>query len=160
MPLKLPLAFLLLLILCNTAKSIDDNTCIKSSEAAISGLLPGMNKASLGKVGKHIAMETTTEEDDGGYYEAQIYHYSNYDITIVRDIIDSIIITSPEQLWAKKIKIGADRSLLEEHIIVTPVVNDKTSSQFLVCSNSGDVYAIFNYSNNKIQTIEIAIDRP
>jgi len=160
MSLKLPLAFLLLLILCNTAKSIDENTCIKSSEAAISGLLPGMNKASLGKVGKHITMETTTEEDDGGYYEAQIYHYSKYDITIVRDIIDSIIIISPEQLWAKKIKIGADRSLLEEHIKVTPVVNDKTSSQFLVCTNTGDVYAIFNYKNDKIQTIEIAIDRP
>jgi hypothetical protein len=78
----------------------------------------------------------------------------------VRDIIDSIIITSPEQLWAKMIKIGADRSLLEKYIKVTPVVNDKTSSQFLVCSNLGDVYAIFNYNNNKIQTIEIAIDRP
>lgn len=160
MSLKLPLAFLMLFIFCNTAKSSDDNTCIKSSEAAISGLLPGMNKASLGKVDKYIVMETTTGEDDGGYYEAQIYHYSKYDITIVRDIIDSIIITSPEQLWAKKIKIGADRSLLEKYIKVTPVVNDKTSSQFLVCSNLGDVYAIFNYNNNKIQTIEIAIDRP
>jgi len=50
--------------------------------------------------------------------------------------------------------------LLEKYIKVTPVVNDKTSSQFLVCSNLGDVYAIFNYNNNKIQTIEIAIDRP
>lgn len=160
MSLKLPLVFLLLLIFSNTAKSSDDNTCIKSSEAAISGLLPGMNKAAIGKIDRYIAMESTTGEDDGGYYEAQIYHYSKYDITIVRGIIDSIVITSPEQLWAKKIKIGADRSLLEKHIKVTQIVNDKTSSQFLVCSNLGDVYAIINYHNSKIQTIEITIDRP
>jgi hypothetical protein len=160
MLLKPSLAFLLLFMFSNTANASDENACIKSSVAAIAGLLPGMDKASLDKVNKYLGMETATGEDDGGYYEAQIYHYSKYDITIVRGIIDSISITSPELLWAQKIKIGTDRNIVEKHIKVVPVVNEITSSQYVVCSSVGDVYAIFNYHNNKIKTIEVSIDRP
>ena len=105
-------------------------------------------------------MEITGGEDDGGNYEAQIYHYTNYDITIVRDVIDSIVITSPELLWMQKIKIGADRNFVEKHLILEPVVNDKDSSQIVICSNEGDVYALLRYQNNKIKSIELVIDRP
>jgi len=150
----------MLIMFSNPANASDENACIKSSVAAIAGLLPGMNKASLDKVNKYLGMETATGEDDGGDYEAQIYHYSKYDITIVRGIIDSISITSPELLWAQKIKIGTDRNLVEKHIKVAPVVNEITSSQYVVCSSAGDVYVIFNYHKNKIKTIEISIDRP
>lgn len=160
MLLKSSIAFLFLFMFNNTANASDENACIKSSVAAISGLLPGMNKASLDKVNNYISIETAKGEDDGGYYEAQIYHYSKYDITIVRGIIDSIFITSPELLWAQKIKIGTDRNIVEKHIKIAPVVNDKTSSQYSVCSSIGDVYAIFHYHNNKIKTIEISLDRP
>lgn len=158
--LKLPLTFLFLFIFGNTANANDENACIEPSVAAISGLLPGMNKASLIKANKYIAVETATGEDDGGYYEAEIYHYSKYNITIVRGIIDSIRITSSDLLWAQKIRIGTDRNIVEKHINPAPVVNDKTSSQYVVCSGAGDVYAILRYDNNKIKTIEMVIDRP
>ena len=47
-----------------------------------------MNKNSLPGSDKYTSKETTTGEDDGGVYEAQIYHYAKYDITIVRGVID------------------------------------------------------------------------
>lgn len=158
MLLKLLLAFLF--VFSNTANAIDENACIESSLAAVSGLLPGMSRASLNKLNKSLSMETATGEDDGGYYEAQIYHYSKYDITIVRGIIDSILITSPDLLWAQKIKIGTDRNIVEKHIKPAPVFNDKTSSQYVICSGVGDVYVILGYHKNKIKNIEIVIDRP
>ncbi len=119
-----------------------------------------MNKNSLPGSNKYTSKETTTGEDDGGVYEAQIYHYAKYDITIVRGVIDSIRITSPELLWAQKIKIGTDRKVVEKHIIPTPVVNEADSSQYVVCSSVGDVYAILQYHNNEIKSIEMVIDRP
>lgn len=76
-----------------------------------------------------------------------------YNITIVRDIINSIRITSPDLLWAQKIKIGTDRKIVGKHINTAPVVNDKTSSQYVVCSGAGNVYAILRYDDNKIKNI-------
>lgn len=75
-------------------------------------------------------------------------------------MIDSIRITSPELLWAQKIMIGTDRNIVEKHIHPAPVVSDKASSQYLVCSGKGDVYATLGYRNNKIKSIEMVIDRP
>ena len=157
---KPSLAFFLLFVFSNTVNGIDESTCIESSVAAISGLLPGMSEASLNKDNRYISVEAATGEDDGGYYEAQIFHYSKYDITVVRGMIDSIRITSPELLWARNIRIGTDRNIVEKHIHHAPVVSDKTSSQYLVCSGIGDVYAVLGYHNNKIKSIEIAMDRP
>jgi len=144
----------------NTASAMGENTCMESSLAAISGLLPGMNKSTLNKINKHISMEIATGEDDGGNYEAQIYHYAIYDITIVRDQIDSIVITSPGVLWAQMIRIGTDRNIVEKYLILEPVVNDKDSAQYVVCSSAGDVYAILRYHKNKIKSIELVTDRP
>jgi len=160
MLIKLALPVFFFILFMDTASAIGDDGCIESSLAAISGLLPGMDKASLDKASKFIAMETATGEDDGGYYEAELYHYAEYDITVVRGIIDAIAVTSPELLWAPKIKIGTDRSIVEKHIKVAPVVNDRASSHYVVCSSAGDVYAIFTYENNKVKTIETVIDRP
>ena len=139
---------------------IEEQACIAPSLVAISGLLPGMDKNSLLSIDKYTAKETTTGEDDGGVYEAQIYYYAKYDITVVRGVIDSILITSPDLLWAQKIKIGTDRNTAEKHLIRTPVVNEADSSQYVVCSSVGDVYAILQYHKNEIKSIELIIDRP
>jgi hypothetical protein len=158
--IKPSLAFFLFFMFGNTVNGIEENACIEPSVAAISGLLPGMSEASLNNANRYISVETATGEDDGGYYEALIYHYSKYDITVVRGMIDSIRISSPELLWAQKIKIGTDRNIVEKHIQPAPVVNDKAYSQYLVCSGKGDVYATLGYHNNKIKSIEMVIDRP
>lgn len=160
MSLKPLLTFSILVLFTSSINASEEQTCIEPSLVAISGLLPGMSKNSLPGSDKYTSKETTTGEDDGGVYEAQIYHYAKYDITIVRGVIDSIRITSPELLWAQKIKIGTDRKVVEKHIIPTPVVNEADSSQYVVCSSVGDVYAILQYHNNEIKSIEMVIDRP
>lgn len=160
MLLKLLFAVLLLFLFSNSVIASDEVACMEPTAAAISGLLPGMGKASLGKIGKYISMETASGEDDGGDYEAQIYHYSKYDIAVVRGIIDSITITSPEFLWANKIKLGMDRNKVAKKMKIAPVADDITSSHYVICSSAGDVYATFRYRDNKVTTIEIIIDRP
>jgi len=160
MSLKPFRSFILLMLITSSINAVEAQTCIEPSIVAISGLLPGMNKNSLPDIDKYTSKETTTGVDDGGVYEAQIYHYAKYDITIVRGVIDSIRITSTELLWAQKIKIGTDRKMVEKHIISTPVVDEEDSSQYLVCSSVGDVYAILQYHNNEIKSIEMVIDRP
>lgn len=160
MLLKPSLAVIFLVMFIKAAWSMGDDTCLESSLAAISGLLPGMNKSSLNKTDRHISTKITTGEDDGGNYEAETYHYKNYDITVVRDLIDSILITSLELLWAQNIKIGEDRNVVERYLILEPVVNDEESSQYVICSDVGDVYAILRYQNNKIKSIELVIERP
>jgi len=160
MSLKPSLTFFIFVMFTSSINAIEEQTCIEPSLVTISGLLPGMNKDSLLSIDKYTTKETTIGEDDGGVYEAQIYHYAKYDITIVRGVIDSIRITSPEVLWAQKIKIGTDRKMVEKHIIPTPVVNEEDSSQYVVCSSVGDVYAILQYYKNEIKSIEMVIDRP
>ena len=109
---------------------------------------------------KYTSIETTTGEDDGGGYEEKIYHYPSYDISIVRNVIDSIRITSTKVLWAQKIKIGTDRNIVEMHIKTDPVSNTDAISQYVICSDLGDVYIIFHYDQNKVKNMEIIIDRP
>jgi hypothetical protein len=160
MSLKPLLTFFILVLFTSSINASEEQSCIEPSLVAISGLLPGMDKNSLPGIDKYTSKETATGEDDGGVYEAQIYHYAKYDITIVRGVIDSIRITSPELLWAQKITIGTDRKIVEKHIMPTPVVNEEDSSQYVVCSSVGDVYAILQYHNNEIKSIEMVIDRP
>jgi len=158
--LKPPLIFFILVMFTSSINAIEEQACIDPLLVAISGLLPGMDKKLLLSVDKYNTKETTTGEDDGGVYEAHIYHYAKYDITVVRGVIDSILITSPDLLWAQKIKIGTDRKTVEKHLILNPVVNEAESSQYVVCSSVGDVYAILQYYKNEIKNIELVIDRP
>ena len=67
-----------------------------------------MDKDALKNIDKYYSVETVTGEDDSGGYGALIFNYAQYKITIVHDMVGSIRITSPEYLWAKKIKIGSD----------------------------------------------------
>lgn len=134
--------------------------CIDATEAAVAGLLPGMNAQSIQRLGSYISLETTTGEDDGGGYEEKIYHYSEYDISIVRNYIDSIRITSPKFMWGQKITIGTDRILVRNHVKTVPVKNTDTESQYKICSDVGDIYMILRYTNNKVSNIEMMIDRP
>lgn len=46
---------------------------------------------------------------------------------------------------------------MDQHIIPTPVVNEEDSSQYVVCSSVGDVYAILQYHNNEIEKDEDTI---
>ena len=64
-----------------------------------------MDKDALTNIDKYYSVETETGEDDSGYYEALVFHYAQYKITIVHDMVDSIRITSPGYLWAKNIKM-------------------------------------------------------
>ena len=126
----------------------------------IDGLIPGMNGKEILSLGEALSVETMTGEDDGGYYQAQIHHFEKYDITIVRGLIDSILVTSPDLIWAKRITIGTDRQAVEKALVPSPVVNEADSSQYPVCSETGDVYVIFHYYKNEVESIELVVDRP
>lgn len=160
MPLKLLSASFFFALLVSTVNAAEEQTCIEPSFASVSGLIPGMDKDSLNSIDKYYSVETASGEDDSGYYQALIYHYAQYEITIVHDMLDSIRITSPGFLWAQKINIGSDRTMVEKHIATSPVADDVNSSQYLVCSDAGDVYAIFRYQDNKVKSIDLVIDRP
>ena len=157
---KLLLVCFLLATATSSIYASEKLNCIDPAIVAVSGLLPGMEIKSLNSIDNYLSKETVTEEDDGGYYEAHTFRYEKYDITIVRGMIDSIRITSPDFLWVDNIKIGADRNLVEKQITSTPVVDDKDSSQYVVCSNVGDVYTIFRYDDNRVKSIELIMDRP
>ena len=158
--LKIFSPFFCIAALTGAVNTAEAQNCIEPSVASVSGLLPGMDKDALTNIDKYYSVETVTGEDDSGYYEALIFHYTQYKITIVHDMVDSIRITSPGYLWANNIKIGSDRKLIKKHITTAPVVDEIDTSQYLVCSSAGDVYAIFHYQKNKVTSIELAIDRP
>lgn len=157
---RLLLVCLFVFISTHSISAGEKINCIDPAIAAVSGFIPGMEIKSKNSLNNYLSEETVTEEDDGGYYEAHTFHYEKYDITIVRGMIDSIRITSPDFLWADNIKIGADRNFVEKHVIAAPVVNDKDSAQYVVCTDEGDVYTIFRYEDNKVKSIELIMDRP
>lgn len=159
LPKLLVICFLLATV-TNSIYASENPGCIDPAIVAVSGLVPGMEIKSLDSIDNYLSKETVTEEDDGGYYEAHTFRYEKYEITIVRGMVDSIRITSPDFLWIDNIKIGVDRNLVKKQITSTPVVDDKDSSQYLVCTNEGDVYTIFRYDDNRVKSIELIMDRP
>ena len=143
----------------NGAVYADDGSCINQDLASVQGLRPGATKEQdLPK--NYLSMEAVSGEDDGGAYIGNKYKYEHYEIITVRTFIDSILITSPLLIWNEKIQIGMDRDKIENMLAYARVYKGKTSSQYLVCSNLGDVYAILDYNRGHLKSIEIAIDRP
>ena len=137
----------------------DNVRCLKEDLASIHGLMPGM-KASVGLPLNYLSVDAISGEDDGGYYTGQKYKYDKFEIITVRGYIDSIRITSPLISWAGTITIGMDRDKIDNSLEYARIYMDDTSSQYLVCSKAGDVYAILGFSANNLKSIEILIDRP
>ena len=133
--------------------------CIRQDLASIQGLIPGL-RASNNLLDNYEAVEAVSGEDDGGEYTGQKYKYEHFEVIIVRDFIDSIRISSPLILWAESIKTGMNRDEIEKNLGYAQVYRGNSSSQYLICSNVGDVYAVLDYSMGYLKSIEIVIDRP
>ena len=150
----------LALLLPGSLSQAMEATCLDPGLVAISGLVPGMDSRTINQAGQIISVETGDGVDDGGSYTAYIYHFPNYDITVVRDTIDAIHITSPKLVWAGDIQLGSDRQHVMKQLPVKPVVDENDNSQHVVCSDVGDVYAILRYQDDKVTDIRLVLDRP
>lgn len=160
MSIKNCLATLFWLIVSATSVAAAAPSCLDPSRAAVSGLVPGMDGTAINQVEHTLSVETNDGEDDSGTYTAYTYHFAFYDIDVVHGMIDVIEITSPEFIWAGKIQIGSERKQVMQQIGVKPVADDEDSSQYVICSDAGDVYAILGYKNNRVTDIRLVLDRP
>lgn len=153
------LAFLILFT--GAAGSVDaaEVQCIDKDHSSIYGLMPGQPAKGY-LPDNYQSVEAYTGEDDGGIYVAEKHIYDQFEINTVRGFIDSIVITSPDLLWAGRIKIGMNRGDVEHFLGFAPVYTDDSSSQYLVCSEVGDVYALLRFTQKRLESIEIVIDRP
>jgi hypothetical protein len=133
--------------------------CINQDIASVQGLKPGL-KASGNLPANYKSVETISGEDDGGQYSGKKYKYEHFEVITVRGHIDSIRISSPLILWIEKIRIGMDRGQVENALGYARIYNDDETSQYLVCSDTGDVYAVLNYNINQLESIEVLVERP
>jgi hypothetical protein len=147
-----------LMIISGTCHAADVS-CIDSNIAEIRGLIPD-TKPSEEMLKNHLSVESVSGENDGGGYQGKRYIFNDYEVTVVRGKIDSISITSPNILWLGRIRLGTGRSEIERWLAPYRVYGDDTSSQYLVCSSYGDVYAILYYEQGRLKRVEFLIDRP
>ena len=137
----------------------DEIQCINQDIASIQGLEPGLK--AIGNLPANFqSVESVSGEDDGGRYSGKKYKYEHFEVITVRGEIDSIRISSPHILWIEKIRIGMDRRQVENTLGYARVYIDDDTSQYLVCSDAGDVYAVLNYKLKQLESIEVLAERP
>jgi hypothetical protein len=134
--------------------------CIAANKAAINEFVPGQDKRRITNKSKPLETRKYSGQDDGGVYTATLLKYKNYEIQIVRELIDSVSTSSPDVIWAENIKIGDTRSIIDKRIGYAKVSNSKDEAQYLICSDVGDVYAILHFVSNILTRIQLVIDRP
>lgn len=152
--------YLLLLLLCAAANAKDDARCVRQHFVEIDGLLPGLHETVLKSQKVFLGKESIAGEDDGGSYTGHKFIFSNYQVVTVRGTIDSIHITSPELLWAHGIHLGSDRDSIDGSLSFAEVFRGHNNSQYSVCSDVGDIYAVLQYEESKLESIEVVIERP
>lgn len=160
MTLKRFTLWLFLLLLFNGASVATEVRCLSQDIASIQGLIPGMSEKEIASAEAYLSVESVTGEDDGGGYIGQKYIFKSFELIVVRGLIDSLRITSPSLIWAGGIKLLMNRDSVEQLLGYAQVFKGENSSQYLVCSSVGDVYAVLDFENNLLQNIEIALDRP
>jgi hypothetical protein len=133
--------------------------CIDEDLASIYGLKPGQQAKGYLPSNYH-SVESLSGEDDGGFYVANKYIYEQFEVNTVRGHVDSIVIASPDLVWAEGIKLGMNRSDVEHALGLARVYTDESLSQYLVCSEAGDVYTLLRFRRNRLESVEVAIDRP
>jgi hypothetical protein len=154
-----PLCFLLLL-LCAGANAEDEARCIRQNLVEVDGLLPGMDEVMLESQKAYLEKKSIGGEDDGGNYTGYKFIFRNYQVITVRGTIDSINIASPDLLWAHGIHLGTDRDSVDRALSFAEVFRGDDNSQYLVCSDIGDTYAVLRYDKNELASIEVVIERP
>ena len=135
-------------------------SCIATSKAAINGFVPGQNEHRITNKSESLKTEEYDGEDDGGSYTATLIKYKNYEIELVRELIDKVSTSSPDVIWAENIRIGDVRSTIDSRIGYAKVSNSKDQAQYLICSDVGDVYAILRFASDTLARIQLAIERP
>lgn len=151
---------LLLLLICVGAYAEEQARCIGSQLVEVDGMLPGQSGALLESQRAFLEKESVGGEDDGGGYIGQKFTFRKYQVVTVRGFIDSIRITSPSLLWAHGIRLSADRASIDRALGFAEVFRGDNDSQYLVCSDIGDTYAVLKYEKNKLTDIEVVIERP
>jgi len=145
---KYPLPCLLLLLLCAGANAENEARCIRRNLVEVNGLLPGMDEVVLESRNGYLGQEPIRGEDDGGNYTGYKYSFSSYQVVTARGTIDSIYIASTDVLWAHGIRVGSDRDSIDRAPGFAEAFRGDSDSQYLVCSDIGDTYAVLRYENN------------
>lgn len=99
-------------------------------------------------------------EDDGGTYKGTTFEYTGYKVEIVRGVIDSITLISPGYKWYKDINIGMDRDRVRELLDKSRVAEGHSQDQYITCESTADVYAILDFTDQKLTRITLITDRP
>jgi hypothetical protein len=149
-----------LLLISSPSRAAESHACLPIQEVLINGLFPTQPSEKLKKLPKPLKKTYGFGEDDGGTYKGTTFEYSNYKLEVVRGLIDSITITSPEQEWYKGITVGMSRNKIKQLIGSSPVAEGKNQDQYITCESTADVYAILDYENNQLKTITLIMDRP
>lgn len=144
----------------NAFQSATAAACLPASEAAIDGLVPGQDQRVLIDRPTPTATKQLQGEDDGGAYTATLLRYERYQVIIVRELVDSVRTRSPAITWGNGIIVGNARSQIDGQIGYARVFDSEEESQYLVCSEVGDVYAILRFESGKLTEIEVVLDRP
>jgi len=144
----------------NVLGSSEAYPCIPAHEVAIEGLFPGQSERVLEERPKPQEVKKSKGEDDGGEYTATTMKYARCQVVIVRETVDSVSTSSPAVIWVQHIKVGDLRSEIDRRIGYAKVADSKDETQYLVCSEADDVYAILNFSSDKLSAIEVVVDRP
>lgn len=149
-----------ILLICTGANVQADARCIGADLVETDGMLPGMNAAALESQKAFLKKELISGEDDGGSYTGQKFTFSNYQITTVRGTTDSIRITSPALSWAYGIRLGTDRDSIDRALGFAEVFRGDDNSQYSVCPDIGDTYAVLQYEKDELTSIEVVTERP
>jgi hypothetical protein len=149
-----------LLLISTPSKANEPQSCLPVQEIKINTLFPNQPAEKLNKLPKPTKTSYGFGEDDGGIYKGTTFEYPGYKVEIVRGVIDSITLMSPEYKWYKDIKIGMSRDRVRELLGSSLVADGHNQDQYITCESTADVYAILEFVDNKLTKITLIADRP
>ena len=149
------------LLLTSGPSSADESrSCLPTRDVKIYDLFPNQPAEQLDNLPKPLKTTFGFGEDDGGTYKETTLEYAIYSLAIVRGVIDSITLISPEYKWYKGITIGMSRAKIRELLGSSLVAEGDNSDQYITCEAKADVYAILDFVDRKLTKITLIAERP
>ena len=149
-----------LLLVSTPSNANEPQSCLPVQKIKINTLFPNQPAEKLNTLPKPTKTSYGFGEDDSGTYKGTTFEYPEYKVEIVRGVIDSIILISPEYKWYKDIKIGMSRDRVRELLDKSLVAEGNSQDQYITCESTADVYAILDFTDQKLTRITLITDRP
>ena len=138
----------------------ETQTCLPVQKIKINTLFPNQSAEKLNTLPKPTKTSYGFGEDDGGTYKGTTFEYPEYRVEIVRGVIDSITLISPEYKWYKDISIGMNKDKVRGLLGKSLVAEGNSQDQYITCEATSDVYAILDFADHKLTKITLITDRP